>query len=594
MDEDGETVMAKITPDSFWHSVNILITKPHIINKRLWGSKTHFHLKCKLHDNTVNLPPNCSSLTNFITSDQIEEYSQLVLKELGAEKCDSEGSTGTEGPFEIQLTEILPKIYTEKQAYQLVCLDKEKCIVTFYHVTPFGQEHKLCPNFTFTIKLEDGIITMSPVSEGETSSEYTWLAKTLITQLTKWATEKDHKSNYNINQSLALISLSKYYEKYNELKMKYGKEMVKIWPECTDPQKFVYEDVAIASYLLVLWEADTTKKVKTFVDLGCGNGLLVYILTQEGHNGLGLDVRKRNIWNMYPPNVVLQERTIRPSDSYLFPEMDYVIGNHSDELSPWIPVIAARSSYKCNFFLLPCCAYDFDGSKYQRQNAFQSQYSDYLDFLQWVCKDLGFKVDIDRLKIPSTKRICFISNGRLYKEEEYEEFSLTIDDIIKRHSSFASQDTCLETTFKARGAVERVRNCTQVDRGVVDSIVDIISKYLLKGCDSSDPKWNIGKTAEINELVQLIPKEKLTLLKSECGGIQTLLKNNHNIFEVQSGKVTLRYPRTINDVASNPRKRKHKQTTLKVQQKPCWFYNNHPQGCPLSETVCSYLHVKSN
>jgi tRNASer (uridine44-2'-O)-methyltransferase len=29
---------------------------------------------------------------------------------------------------------------------------------------------------------------------------------------------------------------------------------VKNWPEVTDPQKFVFEDIAIASYLLVLWE----------------------------------------------------------------------------------------------------------------------------------------------------------------------------------------------------------------------------------------------------------------------------------------------------------------------------------------------------
>lgn len=272
--------------------------------------------------------------------------------------------------------------------------------------------------------------------------------------------------------------------------------------------------------------------------------------------------------------------------------MDYIIGNHSDELSPWIPVIAARASYKCNFFLLPCCAYDFDGTKYQRQNAFKSQYRDYLDFLKWFCEDLGFKIDIDRLKIPSTKRICLVSSGRLYNEEEYAEMSLTIDYAIKRHSSFASQDTCLETTFKAREAVEKVRNCTQVDREVIDLIVDIISKYLLEGCNSSDPEWNIGKTVEINELVQLIPKEKLSFLKSECGGIQTLLKNNHNIFKVQSGKVTLQYPKKIDEVISKPRKRKYKHTTPKIKQKPCWFFYNHPQGCPLSDTVCSYLHEK--
>lgn len=64
--------------------------------------------------------------------------------------------------------------------------------------------------------------------------------------------------------------------------------------------------MAIAAYLLLLWEKDESSKSKSFVDLGCGNGLLVYILTQEGHAGVGIDVRKRNIWDMYPPGVVLQ------------------------------------------------------------------------------------------------------------------------------------------------------------------------------------------------------------------------------------------------------------------------------------------------
>lgn len=81
---------------------------------------------------------------------------------------------------------------------------------------------------------------------------------------------------------------------------------MQIWPECTDPSKFVYEDVAIAAYLLLLWEQNDSKKKRTFVDLGCGNGLLVYILAKEGHSGIGLDVRKRNIWDMYPPDVILQ------------------------------------------------------------------------------------------------------------------------------------------------------------------------------------------------------------------------------------------------------------------------------------------------
>lgn len=39
---------------------------------------------------------------------------------------------------------------------------------------------------------------------------------------------------------------------------------------------------------------------------------------------------------------LFQENAITPSDGFLFPTTDWLIGNHSDELTPWIPVIAAR------------------------------------------------------------------------------------------------------------------------------------------------------------------------------------------------------------------------------------------------------------
>lgn len=80
--------------------------------------------------------------------------------------------------------------------------------------------------------------------------------------------------------------------------------LFQVWPECTDPTKFVYEDLAICTYLLLLWDEYDTPQ--TFFDAGCGNGLLVYILTMEGHDGYGVDVRKRKIWDIYPDNVKLK------------------------------------------------------------------------------------------------------------------------------------------------------------------------------------------------------------------------------------------------------------------------------------------------
>lgn len=164
---------------------------------------------------------------------------------------------------------------------------------------------------------------------------YQWLVDQVLPQFVKWG-EEDTRKRPICMESLSLISKDKYYKKYNELKMKYGKEMVEVvlffyilhkifyialftgnnyfqvWPEGTDPSKYVYEDVAIATYLLLLWEDGNEGdfRKKTFVDLGCGNGLLVYILAKEGHTGLGIDVRKRQIWDMYPDDVKLEVRVL--------------------------------------------------------------------------------------------------------------------------------------------------------------------------------------------------------------------------------------------------------------------------------------------
>lgn len=82
------------------------------------------------------------------------------------------------------------------------------------------------------------------------------------------------------------------------------------WPEKTDAAKFVYEDVAIATYLLLVWrqerKATNSTELQSFVDLGCGNGLLVYILSSEGHSGHGIDLRRRGIWDTYPSTTVLK------------------------------------------------------------------------------------------------------------------------------------------------------------------------------------------------------------------------------------------------------------------------------------------------
>uniref|UniRef100_A0A182RJN8 tRNA (uracil-O(2)-)-methyltransferase n=1 Tax=Anopheles funestus TaxID=62324 RepID=A0A182RJN8_ANOFN len=415
-------------------------------------------------------------------------------------------------------------------------------------------------------------------------------------------------------RSLALVdNLEEYNSLFNELKQKYGLSMVSIWPECTDPQKFVFEDIAIAAYLLMLWKKERTTNgtdnLQSFVDIGCGNGLLVYILASEGHRGYGIDLRKRKLWDLYPaePKIDLRVETLVPSNASLFPTIDWIIGNHSDELSPWIPVIAARSSYRCRFFLLPCCAYEFDGRKYQRQNGALSQYGDFLNYAAEIAAVCGFQVETDRLRIPSTKRTCLIGNKRTYAETEYER----IDDKIKafineRSKGVDVKDTLVQTgtedswsaSFKPRESVEKVRNCTKIDRSVVEKIVTIVFEEILAKRrvpeDFAARNWNAGGTIALEALVKVIPQEYLVALKAECGGLQTLLRNNHQIFRVEKGTVQLRIPTKVSDVIDEAVVRKMKKVKnfkpVNFKQRVCWFFTNHPDGCPLVENECKFNH----
>ena len=68
-------------------------------------------------------------------------------------------------------------------------------------------------------------------------------------------------------------------------------------------------------------------------------------LFSEQHRGKGIDLRERKIWRYYGNRADLEVCSLTPSDVTVFPEFDWLIGNHSDELTPWIPLIAAR--YVC-------------------------------------------------------------------------------------------------------------------------------------------------------------------------------------------------------------------------------------------------------
>ncbi|GFO46480.1 catenin (cadherin-associated protein), alpha 3 [Plakobranchus ocellatus] len=429
-----ETRTTRGTKRLFLKSVSVWINKPHVVNRRLCGSRVEQICRCQTE----------------IEVEKILSESRKQEESLGDERAKQEWESRPsskdvdlskeESPYTVVFRELVPKSEFFPQLREAVLYDKDKATVTFLPVHQRPVENALSTTSTrelpYRIKFKEidndfpswaqvnEIILSWSCSHMQLSASprsqlsHQWLRSVLLGKLVSWSEVNDISTSAT---SLQLVPVDKYKEIYVRLKNAYGKDLVKNWTERTDPKKFVYEDVAIAAYLSLIWEEDRQKKGLTekqsFVDLGCGNGLLVYILTKEGHRGLGIDLRKRNIWDTFGPGVDLKEKCITPSSEHLFPGYDWLIGNHSDELTPWIPVIAARSSPECSFFVLPCCHHDFVG-KFGDVKKGQSRYGTYVDYVKTIVEYCGFQAEVDTLRIPSTKRICLIGRERTYRPED--------------------------------------------------------------------------------------------------------------------------------------------------------------------------------
>ncbi|KAK4948959.1 tRNA(Ser) Um(44) 2'-O-methyltransferase [Elasticomyces elasticus] len=187
-----------------------------------------------------------------------------------------------------------------------------------------------------------------------------------------------------------IIPQKRYQDTYTTLKAKYGRQLSEQWVEVTDPGKHVFEDIGIAAFLIELWRdmyavSESTVGDKAafpgFVDIGCGNGVLTYILISEGYRGWGFDARERKTWSIFPADVqdCLQQRLLVPDiflpdtegakDSTwhngIFDEYPgaFIVSNHADELTAWTPLLAELN--KSAFIAIPCCSHDLAGTRFR-------------------------------------------------------------------------------------------------------------------------------------------------------------------------------------------------------------------------------------
>ncbi|KAI8969066.1 hypothetical protein BDF20DRAFT_893057 [Mycotypha africana] len=299
----------------------------------------------------------------------------------------------------------LPFYYPKVKAY------------SFVYSTKISEGGEASENYTISPETEEGYLKLEiiPLDLNEPAtkdSKMQYALKSIFHKLFKWCIQQKigykKKANHDV-----LVPKETYQYMYQYMKAKYGAKLIADWTEKTDPKKFVYEDLAIATYLICLWKEEEikTQRKQSFVDLGCGNGLLTYLLVNEGYNGYGIDLADRKIWSKLcgGHKGMLRVDTLYPSKA-TFPNTEWLIGNHADELVPWIPIIASKSGESCKFLVIPCCFYALDGTRSLSLPLSESigKYRAYTNYVKDIAHKVGYICEEDYLRIPSTKNIALI------------------------------------------------------------------------------------------------------------------------------------------------------------------------------------------
>ena len=233
-----------------------------------------------------------------------------------------------------------------------------------------------------------------------------------------------------------MVSQQRVQNTYTYLKQRHAQRLCDRWVEKTEPSKHVFEDLGIAAFLIELWKdmysvgneevsedgyglTQNLGVFPGFVDIGCGNGVLVDTLLREGYSGWGFDARRRKTWDTFDESIKnhLKELILIPQPLFelqhdsmypiyanggilseglssattttqkavgdlpawhngIFPLGTFIISNHADELTPWTPLLASISSSP--FLAIPCCSHNLSGLRFRAPSVYNNNSADTL------------------------------------------------------------------------------------------------------------------------------------------------------------------------------------------------------------------------
>ncbi|CAO1634922.1 unnamed protein product [Sympodiomycopsis kandeliae] len=288
-------------------------------------------------------------------------------------------------------------------------------------------------------------ISMLPFPSNAGNPTLNRVAHTLlkVIHIHTWGKAHSYKSRVVHDR---LVPRALFQDVYLNLKLRWAAFLTTQWKEKTNPEKHVHEDLAVAAWLICFWKsrftAGSNSSIQSnlkvtlmerpwlsdpqswgrpkggFVDVGCGNGLLVWLLNNEGYAGHGFDLRPRKSWELFdhegtseveyssqhtdesrcnvkvtvdyqradlrvhtldamaiihdhivtrPSEVAVCGEQTSPARS-LFPGGSFFIGNHADELTPLLPFLAETISDCSGLLNIPCCPWMVSGDKFTRTN----------------------------------------------------------------------------------------------------------------------------------------------------------------------------------------------------------------------------------
>lgn len=147
----------------------------------------------------------------------------------------------------------------------------------------------------------------------------------------------------------------------------------------------------------------------------------IFLVYRNGHrhksekNLVSISTIRWFKWNDFKSEQLYDWHTRWNRFSYRKPQWraDSLDSNYGGKVITFNNIFKKRFRLKCGFFLLPCCPFDFYG-KFSKNlpncikfAADVGKFGQYFTYIYSIINHLGFQVELDRLKIPSTKRVRF-------------------------------------------------------------------------------------------------------------------------------------------------------------------------------------------